>query len=129
MPSHPEASRLNLEYYRKQAKNLLKAVKSGDQEAAERLTRHVTRFNERNLAGLALHDAQLVIAREQGFVSWPRFRAFLEQSKQDLQGLVETFVDAGAVRFTASRGNFGDASSSRGLRALFGARFRRCGAR
>jgi len=37
MPTHSEAFRLNLEYYRKQAKNLLKAVKSGDREAAERL--------------------------------------------------------------------------------------------
>ena len=94
MPAHSEATRLNLEYYRKQAKSLLKAVKSGDQEAAERLTHHVPRFHGSSLAGVALHDAQLAIAREQGFASWPRFRAFLEQSTLNFQGLVETFVDA-----------------------------------
>jgi len=94
MPTHPEASRLNLEYYRKQAKNLLKAVKSGDREAAERLIHHVPRFHQSNFAGVALHDAQLVIAREQGFASWTRFKSFLEQSRVDLQGLVASFVDA-----------------------------------
>ena len=94
MPTHPEASRLKLEYYRKQAKNLLKAVKSGDREAGARLTHNVARFSQSNFAGVALHDAQLAIAREQGFASWPRFKTFLEQPTLDLQGLVETFVDA-----------------------------------
>ena len=94
MPARSEATRLNLEYYRKQAKSLLKAVKSGDQEAAQRLTHHVPRFHQNSFAGVALHDAQLAIAREQGFASWPRFRAFLEQSRLDFHSLVETFVDA-----------------------------------
>ena len=93
MPTHPEASRLNLEYYRKQAKNLLKAVKSGDRDAAERVTRHIRRLSQGNFASAALHDAQLVIAREQGFASWTRFKSFLEQSRADLQKLVASFVD------------------------------------
>ena len=80
MPTHSEATRRNLEYYRKQAKSLLKAVKSGDREAAQRLTHHVRRFHQSSFAGVALCDAQLAIAREQGFASWPRFKTFLEQS-------------------------------------------------
>jgi len=94
MPTHSEATRLNLEYYRKQAKSLLKAVKSGDPDAAERLARHVTRFSQSNFAVVALHDAQLAIAREKGFASWPRFKEFLAQSTLDLQSLVTAFVDA-----------------------------------
>jgi ankyrin repeat protein len=82
MPTHPEATRLNLEYYRKQAKALLKAAKSGDSTA---------------LPGIPqpkLHGAQLAIARQQGFPSWPRFRAFIVQSGLDYQNLVAAFIDA-----------------------------------
>jgi len=94
MPTHSEATRLNLEHYRKQAKSLLKAVKSGDREAAQRLTHQVPRFHQSNFAGVALHDAQLAIAREQGFASWPRFKTFLEQSTLAFQETVTTFIDA-----------------------------------
>ena len=94
MPTHSEATRLNLEYYRKQAKSLLKAVKSGDRDAAGRLARHVPRFSQTSFAGVALHDAQMTIAREQGFASWPRFRAFLDQSSLSFQDRVGAFVEA-----------------------------------
>jgi ankyrin repeat protein len=76
-------STLNLEYYRKQAKSLLKAARSGDASALTRLG-----------ATPALHAAQLAIAREQGFASWPRFRAFLAQSALDFQGLAAAFIEA-----------------------------------
>ena len=94
MPTHREATRLSLEYYRKQAKSLLKGVKAGDSEAAERLVRFVPRFSGGRFAGVALHDAQLAVAREQGFASWPRFKTFLEQSAMDFPRLVAAFVDA-----------------------------------
>jgi hypothetical protein len=70
MPTNPEAVRLNLEYYRKAAKSLLQAAKSGDQNAQERVARHANKPTQ----SPALHQAQLTIAREQGFASWPRFR-------------------------------------------------------
>jgi len=41
-----------------------------------------------------LHDAQLAIAREQGFPSWPSFRAFIIQSGLDYQNLAAAFIDA-----------------------------------
>lgn len=74
----------NLEYYRKQAKALLKAVKTGDSNAVRRLS----------MPEPALHDAQLVIAREQGFASWPRFKAFIIESNLDFHGLVAAFLAA-----------------------------------
>lgn len=83
MPTQSEASRLNLEYYKKRAKALLHRAKAGDAGAIAQMEGKV-----------ALHAAQRAVAREQGFASWPRFRAFLEQSKLDFQGLVAAFVEA-----------------------------------
>ena len=90
MPTHSETVRHNLEYYRKQAKNLLKAAKAGDASALKRLEGHLPK----PAATPALHDAQLVIAREQGFPSWTRFKAFIEQSNLNFKELVATFISA-----------------------------------
>ncbi len=90
MPTHSEVARLNLEYYCKQAKALLKAAKSGDVDAVQRLQRHLPRSS----ATPALHDAQLAIAREEGFPSWPKFKAFIEQSKLNFKELVASFISA-----------------------------------
>lgn len=98
MPTHPEATRLNLEYYRKAAKVLLKDAQSGDAAALDRIARHSSKPGP-----LALHQAQLAIAREQGFASWPRFRAFLIESRLDFQGLVNRFVEAATEDARAAR--------------------------
>jgi ankyrin repeat protein len=79
--------RLNLEYYRKAAKALLRAAQSGDAAALERIARHSTK-------PLALNQAQLTIAGEHGFASWPRFRAFLAESATDFPKLLAAFIDA-----------------------------------
>jgi ankyrin repeat protein len=81
MPTYSEATRLNLEYYKKQAKALLHRAREGDAAASAQME-----------GKIALHAAQRAIAREQGFASWPRFRAFLEQSDLDFQGLAAEFV-------------------------------------
>ena len=88
MPTHPEAPRLNLEYFRKAAKALLKAAQSGDASALERLARYSVKTDQ----APALHQAQLAIAREQGFASWPRFRAFLQESPLNIRELPNEFV-------------------------------------
>jgi len=77
---------LNLEYYRKAAKSLLKAAHSGDEAARERIARYFPDVTP------ALHHAQLTVAREQGFASWPRFRDFIVQSNLDFAGFVNEFV-------------------------------------
>ena len=61
--------RPNLDHLRKQAKDLLSALRKGDAEAASRI-RALPGFKAG--AKLALHDAQSVIAREYGFQSWIR---------------------------------------------------------
>jgi ankyrin repeat protein len=73
---------LNLEQQKKQARELLRALRAGDAEAIARLRTVHTRWagvdeaTTRQLA--ALHDAQFVLAREQGFASWPKLKAYAE---------------------------------------------------
>jgi hypothetical protein len=77
LPAHP-----SLEQYKKQAKDLLKSARSGQPEALQQILHRIRKDHPGfgNLADLqsqdtkiALADAQLVIAREHGFESWPRF--------------------------------------------------------
>lgn len=78
---------LNLEFYKKQAKSLLKRARSGDAEANARLRKYAD-------GDTALHVAQLAVAREQGFASWPRFQAFIIESSLDFKALTERFIEA-----------------------------------
>ena len=94
MPDQPEAARLNLEYYRKQAKALLKAARSGDPAVLDRIARHSPQTKPEGRTVPALHDAQRTIAREEGFASWPRFRTFILQSALDFRGLKDAFIEA-----------------------------------
>jgi ankyrin repeat protein len=78
IPVHP-----NLEQYKKQAKDLVKARKSRDPEALRRIRQYHPRLAKLSVAELqsstfALADAQVVIAREHGFESWPKFAKHLE---------------------------------------------------
>ncbi len=65
---------IDLDHQRKLAKELLRAHKRGDREAAERIARHLPRAR----LPIKLADAQLVIAREAGFASWPRLERYCE---------------------------------------------------
>jgi len=80
MPTPSLPSRPNSEFYRKQAKALLKSARQGDAAAIERMRRWVPRLNGTTgvlPVDIALHEAQLAVARENGFASWPLFHAQL----------------------------------------------------
>jgi ankyrin repeat protein len=64
LPDRPD-----LQQYKKQAKDLLKSVRAGDPDALRRMREH----HARELDRIVLADAQLVLAREHGFDSWPKF--------------------------------------------------------
>src|SRR4029077_6047633 len=83
MPYRDLPARPNLEQYKKQAKDLVKSFAFADPQALARIQRHHPRFHklpEPNLpsAPFALTDSQLVIAREHGFESWPKFAHHIE---------------------------------------------------
>ncbi len=67
----------NLEHLKKQAKQLLKDHKAGEQQACNRIREYHLRLSklpEKDIPGaeFSLQDAQLTVAREYGFSSWPK---------------------------------------------------------
>ena len=62
----------SLEYERKAAKALLRRLRAGDPAALARARARHPAVEASNPTAVRLADAQLVIAREYGFTSWPR---------------------------------------------------------
>jgi len=83
---HTKEAVLNLEQQKKQARELLRAIRFGDAEALSRLRRQHTRWAAFDAGAVrqlvSLHDAQFVLAREQGFASWPKLKAYAEPSSR-----------------------------------------------
>ena len=77
---------MNLEQQKKQAREFLRAIRSGNGEAVARLRRHHARWAtaEDSEVGIqvSLHDAQFALAREQGFASWPKLKAHAEPASR-----------------------------------------------
>ena len=76
-PSEKLPQKPSLRQLRNQAKNLLRALQAGEPDAIRRIGASHPRFFDSSQAEIAaaeivLADAQLVIARELGFDSWPR---------------------------------------------------------
>jgi ankyrin repeat protein len=91
----------SLEQYRKQAKALLKGQKNGDADALERMRQHHPRLaklteSELRSGKFLLADAQLAVAREHGFESWPRFAKHVEALSRENSSTskFESTVDA-----------------------------------
>ncbi|MHB8636261.1 MAG: ankyrin repeat domain-containing protein [Fimbriimonadaceae bacterium] len=70
------ADRPDLRQLRIQAKELVRAVRTADPVALARVVRYFPESGE-----FTLVNAQLVIARENGFDSWPRLRRHVEPTK------------------------------------------------
>ncbi len=89
---------MNLEQLRKQAKELVRAARSGDSAAQ-------TRLGE---LPLRLANAQLVLARESGFPSWPALVHYLEA---DVASFIQAATDGRcerANRLLAARPDIAD---------------------
>ncbi len=102
MDPKPLPARPSLEQYKKQAKELLKAYRSANVETIRRVKRNHPRFEklaepEFDISKFALADAQLVIAREHGFESWPKFAKRIEIINSEAAALanpVAAFIEA-----------------------------------
>ena len=77
MPTLGMPDRPDLGHFRRQARSLQRAVRAGDAGAVERLARQHPGGVPDDAGGLPLAAAQLVVAREYGFASWPRLRRYL----------------------------------------------------
>src|SRR5262249_52171643 len=78
-------SRPNLDQLKHQARDLLNAQRAGDDEALRRIRESHPRLAQASEADvrsarLTLSGAQLVIAREYGFVSWSRLKDYVEKA-------------------------------------------------
>jgi ankyrin repeat protein len=112
---HTKGAVLNLDQQKKQARELLRAIRSGDGQAISRLRQWHSRWAATDDATVrqlvALHDTQFVLAREQGFASWPKLKAYADPLSQPrhtrlfvldvswildrVHGLIETRQSAG----------------------------------
>src|SRR5690242_9589100 len=89
--------RANLEQLKKQAKSLLHEARTGDPAALRRFQSALPALSRKSVAelgalGLALHDAQSVIAREHGFKSWNELRDHVEERALSFAAAVDEFV-------------------------------------
>src|ERR1700722_15090309 len=73
LPAHPD-----LEYYRKQAKQLLRSYEAGDAAARDRAAEVL---GDRAAGRFLLSDAQFVLAQEHGFRTWAEFRADIQSQR------------------------------------------------
>ena len=73
LPAHPD-----LEYYRKQAKHLLRMYAAGDAAAQARAA---DALGDRAAERFLLSDAQFVLAQEHGFRTWAEFRADIQSQR------------------------------------------------
>jgi hypothetical protein len=90
-------ARPSLELDKKAAKRLLRAARAGDAEALARIAEHHPRFaTAAEVASdeLRLADVELVLAREYGFLSWPRYKHFVEALRADRGTRAATLVQA-----------------------------------
>jgi ankyrin repeat protein len=109
--NRPIPSRPNLDKDRKAAKALKKGHAAGEPEALARIREHHPRFRGKSDAEAAaapfrLADAQLVVAREYGVESWPRWQALAGFLCADFDARVRLFLEAAQdddVRSSRSR--------------------------
>jgi ankyrin repeat protein len=107
MPDKELPVRPNLEQYKKQAKDLARACSLGSADALARIKRNHPRFYklpeaEIRSAHFTRTDAQLVLAREHGFESWPKFVRHIETlhligSLASLNDPVAAFIEVACV--------------------------------
>jgi hypothetical protein len=93
----PLPARPSLEQYKKQAKDFVKFGKSGDAEIVQRVKKYHPRPGQVLDAKFALAEAQLVIAREHGFESWPKFAKHIEALARENSPVSQFELAADAV--------------------------------
>ena len=84
----------DLEQLRTQAKELLSAAQANSPEAIERFRTHHPRFRGGAAHSFKLTGAQLVLAREHGYVSWPKLADALRAAKM---AAADAFVEAAVM--------------------------------
>jgi len=91
MPTKRLSESANFDHLKHQAKDLLRDFRSGQKAAFQRVREFHPKFlavadTELRLQTFSLSDAQLLIAREYGYASWPRLKSVVaERHQEELQ--------------------------------------------
>lgn len=88
LPQQPSLPQL-----RKQAKELLRACRSGDQSATERVSNQLRQL-AKEASRVSLSLAQFTLAREYGFESWSKLKFFIESQGMTFEEKLKLFVKA-----------------------------------
>lgn len=109
MPDKSLPERPNLEQYKRQAKDLRQSHTDADPGALDRIAHFHPLFHGQQpdvirIAPFRLADAQLVIAREHGFESWPKFAKQikslqLNNAVASLNDPISAFIEAACVPY------------------------------
>ncbi len=111
MPEKELPRRPSLEQYKKQAKELLQESKASSPQALQRFRNHLRpkKLSPKKLSqsSFSLTNAQLVIAREHGFESWPKFARQIELLRHQNSAAAQShpvavFITAACVPRTTS---------------------------
>ena len=94
LPAHPDR-----EYYRKQAKHLLRSYEAGDAAARDRAAEVL---GDRAAGRFLLSDAQFVLAQEHGFRTWAEFRADIQSQRTTGDRPVSRLWGRGAGDYASS---------------------------
>jgi hypothetical protein len=105
VPDRILPDRPSVEQYKKQAKELLRAATVGEPAALARMRKHHPHLHDLALdrpRAMTLADAQLVLAREHSYESWPAFAKHIEtlriiRSVEDLADPLNTFIEVACV--------------------------------
>jgi ankyrin repeat protein len=97
-PSEQLPPKPSLRQLRNQAKDLLQAVQAGEPDAIRRIGQSHPRFSDSSQAEIAaaeivLADAQLVIARELGFDSWPRLKKHFDSLSRSATNMHQLVIE------------------------------------
>src|SRR5262249_6747621 len=87
LPARPD-----LDHLRREARDLLRAAQAGDADATSRIHGVASRLN--------LAAAQLAVAREYGFASWPRLKTAVEARTKELAEQARSFCVASVRDWT-----------------------------
>jgi hypothetical protein len=123
--SKPLPSRPSLEYLRRQARDLLRAVRSGDSAASIVVVQHLPQAITENLV---LAQALHVIARQHGFGSWPLLKTHVEalaagrrQLERERRQASQLRRQAEALRIAELADRLAAAAARQDLKAVFDA--------
>ncbi len=97
MPIRSLPARPSLEHDKKNAKRLLREVRAQEPAALARIAASHPRFataNAVSASALKLADVELVLAREYGFASWPRYTHFVSAWLGDQASRAATLLQA-----------------------------------